>query len=784
MTLSPDRIIDYLRDEAGRPLKAKELARALGVGEVDYADFREQLHALETEGLLYRVQRQRYAAPEKINLVRGRLQTIRSGAGFVVPEAGDEDLFVPAEGLASAIDGDRVIARVERRRRGERPQGRVIRVIERGRETLVGVFHPARNFGFVTPEDRKVPRDVFVPPGHESSAVEGDVVVVHVTDWGDGHKGPVGEVTRVLGPLDAPGVDVLAVAYGHELPLQFPPEVEEEAARVRERGIAPAEAERRVDLRADLVMTIDPADAKDHDDALSIRARDDGRFDVAIHIADVAHYVEPGGAIDLEALRRGTSVYLVDRTIPMLPEALSTDLCSLRPDVDRLALSLRLVMDRDGKVHEERLVRSLIRCGHRLSYDAAQAILDGAADAPAALRDALRDLAALSTALRARRAARGSIDFDLPEARVVLDEEGVPVDIQRVERLQSHRIVEDFMLLANETIARRAVRADIPFLYRVHDHPAPDRVEQLRDFLARFGIRLASGAEPGPREFQRAISQAEGRPEETLVTTVMLRSMKQARYSAERIGHFGLAAGHYTHFTSPIRRYPDLVVHRLASAAFVDAAPAATDDEALEAIARTSSQRERVAVDAERDSVDLKKVEFMERHVGDEFEGTVSGVTSFGLFVLLDRYHVEGLVHVSSLEDDYYIFLEEQFALLGENTRNRFQIGGRVHVRVVRVDREQRKIDFELLREEPPAPAARRGGRAGGGGKGGAAKGGGGKGGGRGGQGGGRKTRGGRGGKRRGGGPGGGPKSGGSGRTARGRAGGRGRAFDTSAVGR
>ncbi len=700
MLIAPDKIVEYLREEARRPLKAKELAHGLDVSDADYAGFQALLQEMEDQGLLYRVKRQRYAAPERINLFPGRLQTIRSGAGFVVPEDGKgEDLFIPSEALGSAVHGDRVVARVERQRRRERPQGRIIRVLERGRQSVVGVYHPAKNFGFITPEDRKLTRDVFVPPGQEGGAADGDVVVARISDWGDGHKGPVGEIEKVLGALNEPGVDILAVAYAHELPLAFPPEVEAEAEALRERGIRSADLERRVDLRDRLVMTIDPADAKDHDDALSVRSAGDGRWEVGVHIADVSHYVREGSELDAEALRRGTSVYLVDRVVSMLPEALSNDLCSLKPGVDRLALSLLLEVDETGRVRKERMVRSVLRVGHKLSYERAQEVLSGSGSIDPEADEALKVLGRLSATLRRRRAKRGSLDFDLPEARVVLDEEGAPVDIQRVARFDSHKLVEDFMLLANETVAARASRAEVPFLYRIHEPPAADRVEQLREFLPAFGLRVP-GTDPTPKDFARVLAQVEGRPEEGLVSTVLLRSMKRARYSEENAGHFGLAAEHYTHFTSPIRRYPDLVVHRLAGRIFIDAEPrGGMGEEALAEIGRHTSERERVAVDAERDSVDLKKVEFMQRHVGDEFEGTVSGVTSFGLFVLLDRYFVEGLVHISSLEDDYYVYLEEQYALLGENTRRRFQIGDRLTVGVVRVDVEERKIDFELREE-------------------------------------------------------------------------------------
>jgi ribonuclease R len=713
MPVESERIVEYLRSAAGKPLKAKELARGLEVAAADYPEFKELLQRLEDEGAIYRVRRQRYAAPERINLVVGRLQTVRSGAGFVVPEQGEGDLFIPPPALGSALDGDRVVARVERRRRGQQAEGSVIRVLERARESVVGVYHPAQRFGFVVPQDRKIPRDIFVPPGQEGSAGEGDVVLVRITSWGDEHLGPAGEVERVLGRVGDPGVDVLAIIHAKQLPLEFPPEVEEAAEAASRDGIGARNLEGRLDLRNELVFTIDPADAKDFDDALSLRALDDGRWEVGVHIADVSHYVTEGGVLDVEAFRRGTSVYLVDRVVPMLPEALSNGLCSLRPDEDRLALSVLVTLDEAGKAHGHRIARTVIRSRHRLAYEDAQGVLDGAHSVSPEADAAIRELSRLARRLRAARKSRGSLDFDLPEARVILNALGEPTDIKRIQRLEAHQLIEDFMLLANETVARRAARARIPFLYRIHEPPAGDRLERLQEFVATFGHRLSHRAEPTPTDLQRLLEAVAGRPEETLVSTLVLRSMKQARYSHENAGHFGLAARDYTHFTSPIRRYPDLVVHRLVGRAFVDGEeiPAALEEEQLPAIARQSSVRERLAVDAERDSIDLKKVEFMERHLGDEFDGTIANVTAFGFFVLLDAFFVEGLVHVSNLEDDYYLFLEEQFALMGEHTRRRYQIGQRVRVQVAGVNREERKIDFALAQTprtaSDPAPGRR-----------------------------------------------------------------------------
>lgn len=693
--VDPDRLVGYLKNEAGRPLKAKELANALDVPQSDYKEFKELLGRLEDEGRLYRVKKQRYAVPAKINLAVGRLQSIRSGAAFLIPDSGDTDVFVPPHALESAVDGDRVVVRIERKRRGEKPQGRVIKVLERAREQVVGVYHGARNFGFVDPDDRKLPRDIFVPPDDTAGAKDGDVVVVEIGFWGDEKLSPSGRITEVLGRRGEPGVDVLSIVHGHELPLGFPPDVEAQARALHESGIGPADLKGREDLRDLLVFTIDPEDARDHDDALSVTATGEDEWEVGVHIADVAHYVEEGGAIDAEALRRGTSVYLVDRVVPMLPEELSGDLCSLRPDVDRLALSAMIRLGSDGSVRGSRIARTVIRSRHRLSYEEAQRFLDGERSDPAEVSDALDLLVKLSRGVRAARARRGSIDFDLPEARVVLNREGEPTDIQRVLRLEAHRLIEDFMILANETVATRASKKKIPFIYRIHEPPDEDRVQQLSEFLGTLGVKFKPSQDP--KAFQAAIESVEGRPEEHLVSTALLRSMKQARYSVENKGHFGLASTHYAHFTSPIRRYPDLVVHRLTARAFVDEERIPREETSrLEDVALHCSQRERVAVSAERDSVDMKKVEFMERHLGEEFDGTISGVTSFGFFVLLDRFFVEGLVHVNALEDDYYVFMDEQYSLIGENSKRRFRLGDRVRIQVAAVDRDQRQVDLVL----------------------------------------------------------------------------------------
>ena len=697
--ISPDKIVEYLRTSATHPLAAEELAEGLEIGAHEQEEFSRLLDHLEEQGLLFRGKNQKYAVPRDVNLIVGRLHTIRSGAGFVDTSDEKGDLYIPAEALNSALDGDQVVARIERQSGKHRREGSIIKVLQRARETIVGVYHPEKNFGFITPDDPKLQRSLFVPPGQEGGAAAGDIVVARVTSWGDRHRGPAGEVEKVLGPFGAPGVDILSVIYGHELPLEFPAEVEAAANELQTRGITKADLKGRKDFRNDLVFTIDPVDAKDHDDALSIKQLDNGLWEVGIHIADVSFYVREGTVIDAEALRRGTSVYMVDRTIPMLPHALSSDLCSLVPNVDRLAVSVVVQLDADAKVIRHKLVRSVINSKHKLAYEQAQGVLDGTLSIDPETDDAIRNLTNLSRKLRAQRLERGSLDFDLPEARVILDSKGQPTDIQKVERLESHRLIEDFMLLANETVARKAASSKMPFIYRIHEEPDPERLEQLKEFVETFGYQLTKRKRPTPKDLQVLLEAVKGKPEEALLSTVLLRSMRQARYSHQNLGHFGLAAKYYTHFTSPIRRYPDLVAHRLSLRAFVDREELTGDKttELLPDIAKISSERERVAVDAERASKDLKKVEFMERHLGDDFTGTISGVASFGFFVLLDDYFVEGLVHVSSMNDDYYEFYEDQYAILGRRTGQQFRLGDRLRVQVARVNREERKIDFTLL---------------------------------------------------------------------------------------
>lgn len=692
------RVVEYLRRSSRGPLKPKALARGLDVATDDYRNFKRLLQEMERTGKLYQVKGNRYAVPEKINLVVGRLSIIKSGDGFVIPEdASQEDLFVPAVEQDTAMDGDQVVARIEGRPRGRNPRGRIIKVLERAHPTIVGTFKGGGKLNYVEPRDRKMTRDVLIPTGEERGARDQDVVVVKIVHYGDRKLNPLGEVETVLGPITRPGVDVLAILHEYGLAHEFPEHVEEAAARIARRG-RPKLQEGRVDRRDLLLFTIDPSDAKDHDDALSIEPAGEGLWEVGVHIADVSWYVERGEAVDLEALSRGTSVYLVDRVVPMLPHSLSSDLCSLRPDEDRYAVSLFATLDMEGRVRTFRFERTLIRSRHRLAYEEVQDVLDGKGGVDETTDAALHQLDQLARVLRRKRRKRGSIDFDLPEARVILGEEGKPIDIQRVVRLESHRLIEDFMLLANEIVAAEATRRRLPVLHRIHEPPVRDRMDSLRDFLGSIGHALPR-REIQPRDLQKVLGRVEGRPEENLVSTVILRSMQRARYSPENLGHFGLATDHYAHFTSPIRRYPDLVTHRVVVRALVEGKDIPEDwgGDELEELAERCSARQRAADEAERDSVELKKIEYMERHLGDRFDGLIAGVTSFGFFVLLDDVFIEGLVHVNTLHDDYYEFRDAEYALVGDRKGRRFRLGDRVRVDVARIDREERHVDFALV---------------------------------------------------------------------------------------
>ncbi len=691
------RVIAALVGSKSGPMKTKELARALDVDAADYRDFRRLLTGMERGGRLIRVKGHRYAVASKLDLVTGTLSLTRSGDGFVRPDDLGDDVFVPAQRLDTAMVGDRVVTRIERRPRGRSREGSVIRILDRARDTVVGTLHDGPKVRYVVPLDARLKRDVLITPGDDLDAEDGQVVVVRLTSFGEGRVGPTGEVIEVLGALSDPGVDVLAVAHGYGLSLDFPPAVLAAAqAAAEERGADPGPD--RVDRTELHVFTIDPADAKDHDDALSVTETTDGGVEVGVHIADVSHFVQPDTAVDIEAFARGTSVYLVDRTIPMLPDVLSSDVCSLNPGEPKFAVSLFMKLDASARVVSRRYERTVVRLNEGLSYEQAQAVLDGDGSISPETDHALHRLDAIARQVRSERRERGALDLDLPEAKVVLDDQGHPIDIRRRERLESHRLIEDYMVLANEIVAGDLEAAGLNVLYRVHESPAKEKVEALAETLSGFGLKVPRRKTLKPVDVQRLLDAVRGRDEEVLVNNLVLRSLKKARYHVENLGHFGLASGGYLHFTSPIRRYPDLVVHRVLTEVLIHGEPEPYPNvDALAEVAERCSARETAAAEAERASVALKKVEFMERHLGDSFPGRISGVAAFGFFVTLEDVFVDGLVHVSGLGDDYYHFRERDHALVGERGGRRFRLGDRVEVQVARVDKEARHVDFRIL---------------------------------------------------------------------------------------
>lgn len=703
----PDDLLSQIRQRVPHPATARELMRVLRVPREDRHAFKRQLKALVDAGSLVVVRGNRFGLPDRMDLVVGRLEGHPSGYGFVVPERRVEgiegDIYVSQANLQEALHGDRVVVRIERRRDGGRAEGRIVQILERRAHTIVGRFDlDASGLGYVVPFDRRLIADVHVARGDSLDAEPGDMVTVEITRWPTPSRGPAGRVIEVLGGIDEPGVDTEIILRKYDIPDEHPPEAVAEARRigttVKERDIRG-----RTDFRDRPVVTIDGEHARDFDDAISIERLPNGQFRLGVHIADVAHYVKEGSALDADAYERGTSVYFPERAVHMFPAELATGLCSLNPHVDRLVQSCVMDVNRQGHVVRYELHDGVIRSTERMTYTDVNAILTGEEAVRARYRDlvpmfeTMRDLFEI---LHARRRRRGSIDFDMPEPEVILDEEGFIEDIIASERNVAHRIIEEFMLLANETVAKHLESNGMPALYRIHEPPDPLKVAEFDEFVSSLGFGLNAPIEKvRPSHFQKLIERIHGRPEEKPIAFLMLRTMQKARYDSFNRGHFGLAAETYTHFTSPIRRYPDLVVHRLLReqrTTRVSAERIEELEEDLPEIGRHTSEMERRANDAERELVQWKKVRFMADKVGDVFEGYITGVQPFGLFVELSEHFVEGLVHVSTMADDYYRYSEQGHTLFGENTRKTYRLGDRVRVQVVRVDMERRHIDLGL----------------------------------------------------------------------------------------
>lgn len=696
-------LCDLMDNDLYVPMKIKELAILLDIPKEKRSDLQEVLDQLMLEGKVEVSQKGKYSKG-KGKLLAGVFTAHAKGFGFVTVEGMDDDIFISEDNTHGAMHQDTVQVMVKPGISGKRREGVVTKILSRGTVKLVGIYQESKNYGFVIPDNERFIRDIFIPKEQSKGAMNGHKVVVELTDYGTERKNPEGKVMEILGHISDPGTDVLSIVKGYDLPTEFPEKVMNQAEKVPD-AISEADMAGRMDLRNLQMVTIDGEDAKDLDDAVSL-TRDGENYVLGVHIADVANYVQERSALDREALNRGTSVYLVDRLIPMLPRRLSNGICSLNAGEDRLAMSCIMTVDKKGTVIDHVITESVIHVDKRMSYTGVQKILDGDETALAeheVLVPMIRDMKELADLLRAKRKKRGSIDFDFPETKVILDEQGKPVDIKPYDRNAATKIIEDFMLIANETVAEDYFWQEVPFLYRTHDNPDPDRMRKLATFINNFGysIRLKDD-EVHPKELQKLLAKLDGTPEEDLISRLTLRSMKRARYTTDCTGHFGLAAKYYCHFTSPIRRYPDLQIHRIIK----DCLRGRMNEEKrqhyetiLIDVAKQSSERERKADEAERETIKLKKVEYMSQHLWEVYEGVISGVTAWGIYVELPNT-VEGLVRAASLQGDYFEYNENEYAMVGTHTGKAYKLGEKVRVQVVAADKMTRTIDFELAEDE------------------------------------------------------------------------------------
>jgi ribonuclease R len=706
---SRDHVLALMRDRVHHPAAMRELLQVLRVPKDEHHSFKRHVKSLVSSGDLIQIRGNRFGLPEKMDLYVGRLQAHPAGYGFVTPErpldSGGGDIYIGNTHLNDAMHGDRVVVRIERVKEGGRAEGRIIRILERANEWIVGRYdRDADGMGYVVPFDRRVLMDIVVPPGQEGGASPGEMVTLELTRWPTSTRGAIGRVADVLGAIDAPGVDTEIIIRKHGIPDAHSPDAIAEALKLGA-SVAEKDIRGRTDFRHLVTVTIDGEHARDFDDAITIEKLANGHFWLGVHIADVSHYVHEGSALDREAYDRGTSVYFPERAVHMFPSELSTGLCSLNPRVDRLVQSCFMEIDRQGKVLRREFHDGVINSNERMTYTAVNGILTDRDPALIVQYQPLvpmfEQMRELFQILNDARRRRGSIDFDLTEAEVIVDEGGAVEAIIALQRNVAHRIIEEFMLLANETVATYLEEQEAPALYRIHEEPDILKVAKFEDFISGFGYSLA--APPSgltPRHFQKLVERVHGKPEEKPIAMLMLRTMQKARYAPENRGHFGLAAPSYTHFTSPIRRYPDLVVHRALRAArhkLLDEEQKDDLREDLPEIARHTSEMERRADEAERELLQWKKVKFMADKVGDEFEGFVTGVAAFGLFVELIEHFVEGMVHVSTMADDYYRFIEGAHMLRGENTQKVYRLGDKVKVQVIRVNMEMRQVDLGLV---------------------------------------------------------------------------------------
>ena len=699
-------VYDLICDELYVPMKFKELAMLLQAAKEQRDELREILEALEADGKIYLSKRGKYCKGEAKRLT-GTFRASLKGYGFVVTEDGEADIYIAEENTGGAFDGDRVEFVLGRESQGRSREGKIVKIISRGLTKIVGTYQKrdGQNYGFVLPDNRRFPCDIFIPAEKSMGAVSGHKVAAELMSYGEPGRNPEGKVTEIIGHINDPGTDIMSIVRGYDLPVEFSEKILNQAERVA-KDVSEADMAGRKDIRSWQMVTIDGEDAKDLDDAVSL-TKEGECYVLGVHIADVTNYVQENSAIDREAKKRGTSVYLADRVIPMLPHRLSNGICSLNAGEDRLALSCIMTVNEKGIVTDHEIAETVIHVDERMTYTSVKKILE---DEDAKEREKYSRLVPmfermreLSQILRGRRRRRGSIDFDFPETKLILDKEGKPLEIRPYDRNTATKIIEDFMLLANETVAEDYYWQELPFVYRTHEVPDEEKIRALATFINNFGYSMHVGVnEIRPKEIQKLLAKVENTPEEALICRLALRSMKQARYMPENIGHFGLAANYYTHFTSPIRRYPDLQIHRIIK----DNLRGRMDEDRighyhsiLQEVTKHSSEMERRAEEAERETVKLKKVEYMEQYVGEEFEGVISGMTKWGMYVELDNT-IEGMVHVSNMTDDHYDYYEDRYELAGAHTNKVYKLGQKIRIRVIGADRMLRTIDFEIAEEE------------------------------------------------------------------------------------
>lgn len=698
-------ICELTADDLYVPMKEKEMAALMQVSKEDREEFRRILQELVAEGKLQMTGQGKFLKPDENKMVGVYSGTAR-GFGFVEVEGREDDLYIPEDLKGGAFHQDRVQVELVPGSHGRRQEARVVKVLERGMKQLVGTYEQCENFGFVIPDDSKVGTDVFVPKERSKGAVTGHKVVVELTSYAadERHK-PEGRVVEILGHINDPGVDIMSIVRRLELPVEFGEKVMHQTDRIPDQ-VQDADRTGRTDLRELQMVTIDGEDAKDLDDAVSLYLDEKGLYHLGVHIADVSNYVQENSALDWEALKRGTSVYLVDRVIPMLPHKLSNGICSLNEGVDRLALSCLMTINGKGEVTDYQILETVICVDRRMSYTSVKKILEDQDEEERQKYETFvpmfEEMEQLASILRKKRHKRGSIDFDFAESKIVLDEKGHPIEIKPYERNVATKIIEDFMLIANETIAQHFFWMELPFVYRTHEKPDPDKLMELSAFIRNFGYHVKlTGEEVHPKELQKLLGQITDTEEETLISRLTLRSMKQARYTVECTGHFGLACQHYCHFTSPIRRYPDLQIHRIIK----DQLRGRLHEERishylerLPEVAKHSSKMERRAEEAERETDKLKKAEYMEEHIGESFEGVISGITQWGIYVELPNT-VEGLIHVSTLSGDFFYYDEETYEMVGRDTGKTYKLGQRITIQVKGVDRMSGTVDFMIPEE-------------------------------------------------------------------------------------